>query len=99
MKKVYISGAVTGKTDYTERFKQAERFLHGLGYEVINPVKIMSHMPKSTTWEGYMAVSLALLAQADAIFSLYGWKESRGAVVERKTAEALNLEILCQESE
>lgn len=92
--KVYISGPVTGTTDYPARFAQAAAFLRNHGYEVINPVAIMAPMPESTTWEGYMAVSLSLLTQADAIYSLRGWRDSKGAVVERKMAEALGVEVL-----
>ena len=92
--KVYISGPVTGTTDYTERFARAAAFLQNHGFDVINPVAIMAPLPESTTWRECMAVSLALLTQADAIYSLRGWRGSEGAVVERKVAEALGLEIL-----
>ena len=96
--KVYISGPVTGTADYMERFARAATFLCKQGYEVINPVAIMAPLPESTTWGGYMAVSLALLTQAEAIYSLRGWRLSQGAVVERRVAEALGLEVLAQDS-
>ena len=49
-KLVYISGAITGVDNYLDTFKQAERELKSLGYQVINPAEILSHLPKSTPY-------------------------------------------------
>ena len=45
MTRVYISGAITGTTDYMERFASIESKLLSLGYEVVNPSTILSHIP------------------------------------------------------
>lgn len=89
--KVYISGKVTGTTDYLARFGEAEARLTRKGYTVINPIAVTQHLPKDTTWQGYMAVALAMLLQADAIYMLSGWEKSRGADIERAVADALGL--------
>ena len=47
---VYISGAISGTTDYMERFEKAENKLKDEGYTVINPAKINSFLPTTTTW-------------------------------------------------
>jgi hypothetical protein len=38
--KTYISGAITGTTDYMERFEKAEQLLKAQGREVVNPTKL-----------------------------------------------------------
>lgn len=95
--KVYISGRITGTTDYLERFAQAEAMLTAKGYTVINPAKVCDRLPKSLTWEEYMAVALAMLAIADAVYFLRGWRDSNGAVIERGVADDMGKEILWEE--
>lgn len=92
--KVYISGPITGTSDYMERFKDAQNYLESKGFTVINPALVNSNLPKDTTWEEYMRVSLVLLEQCDAIYQLKGWEQSRGACVEKRHAERLGLKII-----
>ena len=82
MTRVYISGAITGTTDYMERFSMAELKLLGLGYEVVNPSTILSHIPTTSTHDEYMHVSYALLDICDGIYMMDGWKDSKGSVME-----------------
>lgn len=93
-KTVYISGAITGTTDYMERFKAAEKVLKWWGYKTINPAEINSKLPADTTWSGYMRASIRLLLKADAIYMIRGWKSSKGAKLERIIAQALGMEII-----
>ena len=86
--KVYISGPISGTTDYMERFAKVQKDLEDRGYEVVNPALINSHLPKSTIWDQYMDVSLALLSICDSIYMLPGWEKSRGAVLEYTVAKA-----------
>ena len=53
--KIYLSGKITGTTDYMERFSAKQKDLKTKGYEVVNPALINSFLPKSTTWEEYMS--------------------------------------------
>lgn len=39
MKKIYISGKITGDILYKAKFKTAAEYLKAKGYEVINPQK------------------------------------------------------------
>jgi hypothetical protein len=80
--KIYISGAITGTTDYMERFAKAEERLKAQGYTVINPAKVNAQLPDDTTWEQYMDMSMIMLDMCDGIYMLNGWKESKGAVKE-----------------
>lgn len=80
--KVYISGAITGINDYMERFAKAEEQLDNDGFIVINPAKVNGQLPKETTWEEYMKMSICMLDMCEAIYMLKGWKNSRGACIE-----------------
>ena len=84
--KVYISGAITGTDDYMERFAEAEKVITDVGYTAVNPAKINSNLPKVTTYEEYMKLSMCLLEMCDAIYMLDGWEESIGANEELKHA-------------
>lgn len=44
-----------------------------------------------------MAISLAMLQRADAIYLLDGWRSSAGARAEYALAEKLGIEVLFQE--
>ena len=50
--KIYISGKITGTTDYIHRFERAEKTISN--YIVINPAKVNAQLPIETTWEEYM---------------------------------------------
>lgn len=78
-KRVYISGAITGTTDYLQRFAKAEEELTQQGYSVINPAKVNAQMPDDTTYEEYMQMSFTMLDMCDYIYMLKGWNTSRGA--------------------
>lgn len=77
--RIYLSGAITGTSDYMERFRVAEEKLTQDGYIVFNPAAVNAMMPKGTTYEEYMQVSLTLLDMCDAICMMDGWRDSKGA--------------------
>lgn len=76
---IYISGAITGTSDYMVSFETAENYLKALGYRVINPVKINANMPENTGYEDYMKISMCLLDMCDSVYMLKGWQKSAGA--------------------
>ena len=92
--RIYISGKITGTDDYIERFEVVERKLIEQGYETVNPAKILSLLPTSTTHKEYMVVSYALMDICDAIYLLHGWKDSKGAVMEYDYALEKGLMVL-----
>ena len=92
MKKLYISGAITGEENYKERFDIAERNLAEF-YKVINPTKKVSK-ETAKKWEDCMLFDLKLLCECDGIYLLRGWEKSVGATIEKMFAEKMNLFIL-----
>lgn len=79
MRKIYISGAITGTDDYMDRFAKAEKELKSQGYMVYNPALVNSCMPEGTSHEEYMRVAFLLLDMADTIYMMKGWERSFGA--------------------
>jgi len=92
--KVYISGPVTGRKQYMERFDLAEEYMKLQGYTVVNPVKVNSALPEDTTHDEYMMTSLAMLEMCDCIFMLRGWQQSKGCNMEFEYACKKGIVIL-----
>ncbi|MGN0352409.1 MAG: DUF4406 domain-containing protein [Roseburia sp.] len=97
--RIYISGPITGTDDYMERFAEAEEKLKKRGYSVINPAGVNFMMPKDTTYEEYMTMSLTMLGMCGAIYMLKGWEKSCGANREYGYALANDYIILKEEEE
>ena len=96
---VYISGKISHNPDYMKDFAKAEETLKRQGYEVINPAKLCTIMPESSSWDDYMDICKALLKKADRIAFLLSAKDSRGAKIESEWAEKLKIpevELLCK---
>jgi len=78
MKKVFISGAITGCDGYKEKFLQAEEYLKSFGYAVMNP----SVLDEGFEHGEYMKVTLAMLSVCDTIYILPCALASKGATEE-----------------
>ena len=94
---VYISGPITGTTDYMKRFQAAEKHLMDIGHRALNPARTNQCYPEGTAWEEYMRNSIRILSKADAIYLLKGWRGSRGACLEQQIAVALGMTIMEEE--
>lgn len=94
---IYISGAITGTTDYMKRFNNAENDLIFLGYDVVNPAKINANLPVICTHEDYMRVSIAELSICDTIYLLKGWMDSSGSREELHYAVEHGYKVLKEE--
>lgn len=94
--KIYISGQITGLDLETakQNFQIAEDYLRSIGYsDIVNPMKIH---PEGNiyTWTQYMRADLKALMDCDAIFLLSNWNQSKGAMIEKRIAEDVELLVL-----
>ena len=95
--RTYISGKITGTTDYFRRFGYKEMELQKKGYEVINPALVCEHLPETLTHDEYMKICIPLLSLCDTIYMLKGYQDSDGAMEELKYAQGHGLDIIFEE--
>ena len=100
MAKIYISGPISGidRAVYLANFAKAEERLKARGYEVLNPTRLP---PSRWLWIykvfGYrltLLYDLWNLMRCDGITMLAGWEQSRGARLEKATADIFNIQII-----
>jgi len=85
---VYISGPITGHPYYKATFAYVEALLVRLGYDVVNPATIDE---PEWDWEQYMQYDLAQLRGCDYIYMCNGWKQSKGACIEKRYAKRMGI--------
>ena len=99
MKRIYISGAISGTPDAEQRFGDAEEYLH-IVYpeaETINPQRIggeAAYTAPSLTHKEYMKLAKTALDMCDAIFMIPGWQHSKGAMWENGYAVGCGKEVI-----
>lgn len=93
MKKVYISGKITGIEQYAPLlFAEAELTLIEEGFEVVNPTTLKHE--HDLTWSSYMKECIKALTDCDMIYMLGNWTDSRGADIERRIAIDLGMTVI-----
>lgn len=78
--RIYISGPITGTTDYLLRFEAAEKLLKKRFpmAEIINPAEVCRSLPESFSHADYMDICLALLKKCEKLYLMNGWERSEG---------------------
>lgn len=104
--RIYISGQISGldRSQYMERFSEAERLLHESGYsDIVNPTRVwVCRFPwlyramkkllgSQTLYSLILLYDLFLLMRCQRIYKVPGWKLSCGAQIESAVAYNFNL--------
>ena len=93
MKRIYISGPMTGMPDLNFPAFHAEAArMKGLGYEVVNPAEL--NTDPTMEWSECMRHDLAALLTCDALALIDGWQKSAGAHLEMHVAHRVGMEIV-----
>ena len=97
---VYISGAITDAPDFKDRFKEAEKHLRGLGFNVINPAGLQDNVTIGDfTHYDYMNICVALIELTDCVYFLDGWENSDGSKDEYNYACNIGIPTVTQDEE
>lgn len=91
--KIYISGRISGLPyeEVVEKFGIAKRHLSGLGFIVVNPLD--NGLEQEESWQNHMIADIALLFKCDAIYMLFDWLDSKGAMIEKHIAQTTGMGI------
>lgn len=88
---VYISGPMTGLPDYNRpAFFAAEKWLKAQGGIVLNPAYSPDGLPSH---DAYMEIALAMLKQAQVVFLLPNYRNSKGVAMELTLAEKMGIPV------
>lgn len=92
-KRAYISGKISGlmPNEVIENFKRASKKVEELGYTPVDPTFLNVY---DLSYEEYMRIDFILIESCDAIYMMKNWKNSLGAIRERKHAKSLGKEII-----
>lgn len=91
MKRVYLSGPMTGIPDNNfPAFHEYAALLRAAGYEVVSPAEIQ----EAGTWELCLRADIRELCTCDTIALMPGWERSNGANLELHVAHRLGMEVM-----
>ena len=90
MKKIYISGKITGDPEYYSKFLVEEIRLRELGYGPVNPAELV---PDGTPWDTAMRKVLKAMLDCDGVSLLPDWGDSKGARIEWRLAAELGMDV------
>lgn len=93
MKRIYISGPMTGMPDLNvSAFRAESDRLRSLGYDVVNPAEL--NPDPAIGWHECMRRDLAALLTCDTLALLDHWQKSAGAHLEMHVAHRVGMEIV-----
>ncbi len=96
MKRIYISGAMSGVPEHNfPAFNAEAARLRALGYEVVNPAEVNPDVALS--WHECLRQDIKLLCDCDTLALLPGWEHSQGAHLELHIAHRLGMTITATE--
>ncbi len=91
--RIYISGPMTGFRDLNfPVFNAAAEALRANGMDVVNPAE--ENPDKGSTWNACLRSDIKRLCDCNAVAMLPGWRNNKGALLERHIARQLGMQIL-----
>ena len=96
-KRLYISGPITNNPNYLAEFEAVENRLRSMGFQPINPAKILNMLPSTLSYDQMMYLCYTLIDLSDGIYMMREWKESKGAKLELEYAFKCNKESFFEE--
>ena len=93
MAKIYIAGKITGMDAAAayELFLAAENLLMFHGHTPLNPMKLVDQAEGREYGEQLADALTVLLTQAEGVYFLDNYRDSRGAMIERYIAKTLEI--------
>jgi hypothetical protein len=93
MKRIYLSGPMTGMPDHNfPAFNAETARLRQIGFDVVNPVEL--NPDPDSTWQECLRRDLAALLTCDAVALMPGWQRSQGAHLEIHVAHRVGMDIV-----
>ena len=99
MKKIYLSGPITGVPDFKKEFATAEMELREMGtqFGFVNPAEFP--FDEKESYSNKLCYCICRLSQCDAIMMLPGWDKSDGAMAELYYAYACWIPVVAYPTE
>lgn len=97
MKKIYLSGKMTGleTKDIIKTFAKYEKQLIDEGHAVLNPAVMWNlQAPERFTPAGYLTIDFAMMDNCNTIAVIPGYEDSKGVQAELDYAKELKMEII-----
>jgi len=90
--KIYISGPITGIPDGNRRaFSMASMQLDIAGHESVSPHN--NGLPADASWQEHMRADIRILMDCEGMALLPGWRQSKGAQIERDLALSVGIVV------
>ncbi len=85
--RVYIAGKISGltKEESLNNFAKASEKFRQLGFTVFNPKEII--VDETLLYDVIMEICFIYLDNADLVYMMSNWKDSKGATLEHKRAK------------
>lgn len=93
MKRLYLSGPITGIADFKDRFSIAQSKLDSAGYTVVNPCEVgtIGQLGEISSWARNMRGDIEAMMRCDGVAYLDGWQYSIGARTEIEIATLVEI--------
>lgn len=91
--KLYIAGPMTGIENLNfPAFHREAAYFRGQGHEVVNPAEI--NTDPHAQWHICMRADIREMVTCDSIAMLPGWEKSKGARIEHRLAQDLEIKVI-----